>query len=130
MMTDPIADMLTRLRNAQGAGKKAARIPYSRQKEAILGVLVAEGYVESVTASGEGSERVLEVGLKYYQGRPVIETIRRVSKPGLRIYKSRDDLPTVNAGLGIAVVSTSKGIMTDKSAREAGHGGEVLCTVY
>lgn len=128
-MTDPIADMLTRIRNAQRANKTNVSMPDSSAKQAIAKVLVSEGYVESFANSGEGSEATLTVELKYYEGSPVIETIKRISKPGLRIYRDKDSLPTVIGGLGIAIVSTSKGVMSDREARTNGIGGEVLCIV-
>lgn len=128
-MTDPIADMLTRIRNAQRANKTDVSMPDSKAKQAIAKVLVSEGYVESFASSGEGSEATLTVQLKYYQGAPVIEKIKRISKPGLRIYRDKDSLPTVIGGLGIAIVSTSKGVMSDREARSNGIGGEVLCIV-
>lgn len=130
MMTDPIADMLTRIRNAQRAHKKSVSIPYSRSKESILKVLQDEGYLAGSVTEGESAEKQLVVELKYFDGRPVIERIDRVSRPGLRIYRRKDELPRINAGLGIAIVSTSKGVMTDRAARAMGQGGEVLCKVY
>lgn len=130
MMTDPIADMLTRVRNAQRAQKKTVGIPYSRRKEAILKVFAAEGYVGEVAVEGEGAKKMLRATLKYFQGRGVIENIERISRPGLRIYRGKDDLPKINAGLGVAIISTSQGVMTDRAARALGQGGEVLCKVY
>ncbi len=130
MMTDPIADMLTRVRNAQRAQKKTVGIPYSRRKEAILQVFAAEGYVGEVAVEGEGAKKMLRATLKYFQGRGVIENIERISRPGLRIYRGKDDLPKINAGLGVAIISTSQGVMTDRAARALGQGGEVLCKVY
>ncbi|RWU08770.1 30S ribosomal protein S8 [Pseudidiomarina gelatinasegens] len=124
-MQDPIADMFTRIRNAQGANKVAVRMPASKQKLAIAQVLKEEGYIADFSVSGEVKTE-LEVTLKYFEGKPVIETIERVSRPGLRIYKKRNELPKVMGGLGVAVVSTSKGLMTDRAARKAGLGGEVL----
>jgi small subunit ribosomal protein S8 len=129
-MTDPIADMLTRIRNAQTARKAQVSMPSSKVKVAIAKVLKDEGYVESFDVADEQGKSVLTVGLKYYQGAPVIETIQRVSRPGLRIFKGKDELPKVRGGLGVAIVSTSKGVMTEKAARAAGHGGEVLCVVF
>ncbi|AHE99231.1 30S ribosomal protein S8 [Thioalkalivibrio paradoxus ARh 1] len=129
-MTDPIADMLTRVRNAQRAQKKTVVVPYSRTKEAILKVFADEGYVGEVTAEGEGASRQLRVTLKYFQGQGVIENLVRISRPGLRIYRGKDDLPKINAGLGVAIVSTPKGVMTDRAARALGQGGEVLCKIY
>ena len=128
-MTDPIADMLTRIRNAQLAEKATVQMPVSKVKLAIAKVLKDEGYIDAFKVSGEEVKPVLEIALKYYAGRPVIEKIERVSKPGLRIYKSKDDIPRVMNGLGIAIVSTSRGVMTDRKARATGVGGEVLCIV-
>ena len=128
-MSDPISDMLTRIRNAQMAEKTNVRMPSSKLKVAIAQVLQDEGYVEGYNISSVGGKPTLEIGLKYYAGRPVIEKIQRVSRPGLRMYKGCDDIPTVMNGLGIAIVSTSKGLMTDRKARANGIGGEVLCIV-
>lgn len=128
-MTDPIADMLTRIRNAQRAEKVSVALPASKLKSAIAQVLKDEGYIENFAVKSDGPKSTLEVNLKYYAGRPVIEKIERVSRPGLRIYKGSDDIPNVMNGLGIAIVSTSKGVMTDRKARAAGVGGEVLCIV-
>ena len=130
MMTDPIADLLTRVRNAQRAQKKTVAMPYSRTKEALLKVFADEGYVSDVVVEGEGAARTLRVTLKYFQGRGVIENIERISRPGLRIYRGKDELPKINAGLGVAVISTPKGLMSDRAARAAGQGGEVLCKIY
>jgi small subunit ribosomal protein S8 len=130
MMTDPIADLLTRVRNAQRAQKKTVAMPYSRTKEALLNVFADEGYVSDVVVEGEGAARTLRVTLKYFQGRGVIENIERISRPGLRIYRGKDELPKINAGLGVAVISTPKGLMSDRAARAAGQGGEVLCKIY
>ena len=127
-MQDPIADMLTRIRNGQAANKVAINMPSSKLKVAIANVLAAEGYIESVKVL-EGVKPELEITLKYFQGKPVVESIQRVSRPGLRIYKRKDELPKVMGGLGIAVVSTSKGVMTDRAARQAGLGGEIICYV-
>ncbi|MBY6065057.1 30S ribosomal protein S8 [Pseudidiomarina sediminum] len=124
-MQDPIADMFTRIRNAQGANKVAVRMPASKQKVAIAQVLKEEGYIADFNVTGEVKTE-LEVTLKYFEGKPVIESIERVSRPGLRIYKKRNELPKVMGGLGVAVVSTSKGLMTDRAARKAGLGGEVI----
>ncbi|GAB3298826.1 30S ribosomal protein S8 [Pseudidiomarina marina] len=124
-MQDPIADMFTRIRNAQGANKVAVRMPASKQKVAIAQVLKEEGYIADFSVSGDVKAE-LEVTLKYFEGKPVIESIERVSRPGLRIYKKRNELPKVMGGLGVAVVSTSKGLMTDRAARKAGLGGEVI----
>ncbi|MBI3186966.1 MAG: 30S ribosomal protein S8 [Gammaproteobacteria bacterium] len=127
-MSDPIADMLTRVRNAQAAAKTEVKMPSSNMKKAIADVLKAEGYIKDYSAT-EAAKSELTVVLKYFEGRPVINTIKRVSKPGLRIYKSKDDLPKVLGGLGIAIVSTSLGVMSDKQARTAGQGGEIICLV-
>ncbi len=129
MMTDPIADLLTRIRNAHHAEKIALTMPGSKIKSAIAKVLQDEGYIEGYEASEEDGKPSLTIKLKYYEGSPVIEELNRVSKPGLRVYKNADELPKVNGGLGIAIISTSKGIMTDRAARTAGVGGEVLCNV-
>ena len=129
MMTDPIADLLTRIRNAHHAEKISLTLPGSKVKTAIAKVLQDEGYIEGFDAGENEGKPTLTIQLKYYQGEPVIEKIQRVSKPGLRVYKSAEELPKVNGGLGIAIVSTSKGIMTDRAARNAGVGGEVLCSV-
>lgn len=129
-MSDPIADMLTRIRNGQQAGKSSVAMPSSKLKLAIASVLKDEGYIESFLVAEEpGNKSTLTVELKYYAGRPVIERIDRVSRPGLRIYKGRDDIPSVMNGLGVAIVSTSKGVMTDRKARAQGVGGELLCFV-
>ena len=128
-MSDPIADMLTRIRNAQRADKVVVAMPSSKVKVSIAGVLKEEGYIEDFGVRDEAGKPVLEVQLKYYAGRPVIEKIERVSRPGLRIYKGSQDLPKVMNGLGVAIVSTSRGVMTDRKARASGVGGEVLCVV-
>jgi small subunit ribosomal protein S8 len=128
-MSDPIADMLTRIRNAQMAEKTSVSMPSSKLKVAIAKVLVDEGYVEGYKVADNAGKAVLEIGLKYYAGRPVIEKVQRVSRPGLRIYKGSKDIPKVMNGLGIAIVSTPKGVMTDHKARANGIGGEVLCIV-
>ena len=129
-MSDPISDMLTCIRNAQMAEKTSVIMPSSKLKVAIAEVLKDEGYVDGFNIiKGEGGKATLEIGLKYYSGRPVIEKIQRISRPGLRIYKGSDDIPKVMNGLGIAIVSTSKGLMTDHKARANGIGGEVLCVV-
>jgi small subunit ribosomal protein S8 len=128
-MTDPIADMLTRIRNAQTARKPAVTLPSSKQKVAIAKVLEQEGYLAGVTTETVDGKPMLTLTLKYYQDRPVIERIERVSRPGLRIYRSADELPVVQGGLGVAIVSTSRGVMTNKQAKAQGHGGEVLCIV-
>jgi small subunit ribosomal protein S8 len=128
-MSDPIADMLTRIRNAQLAEKTSVAVPASKLKASIAKVLKDEGYIEDFALRGEGTKQALEIGLKYYAGRPVIERIERVSRPGLRIYKPAKDIPQVMNGLGVAIVSTSRGVMTDRKARQTGVGGEVLCIV-
>lgn len=129
MMTDPIADMLTRIRNGLAAGKTTVAMPLSKQKKAIAQVLTDEGYITGFAEGEKDGKPTLNVELKYFQGKPVIEKMKRVSRPGLRIYKANNELPKVMGGLGIAIVSTSKGVMTDRAARKAGHGGEVLCYV-
>ena len=128
-MSDPIADMLTRIRNAQQVEKATVSMPSSKVKVAIAQVLKDEGYIDGFNVRTEGSKSELSLELKYYAGRPVIERIERVSKPGLRIYKGASDLPRVMNGLGVAIVSTSSGVMTDRRARAQGVGGEVLCVV-
>ncbi|MCD8504670.1 MAG: 30S ribosomal protein S8 [Burkholderiaceae bacterium] len=128
-MSDPIADMLTRIRNAQQVDKPTVSMPCSKLKVAIANVLKDEGYIESYEVKGTPSKPELEITLKYYAGRPVIERIERVSRPGLRIYKGRSAIPQVMNGLGVAIVSTSRGVMTDRKARATGVGGEVLCYV-
>jgi len=128
-MTDPIADMLTRIRNAQTARKPLVTLPGSKQKLAVAKVLEQVGYLGAVSAETVDGKSTLTLELKYYQDRPVIERIQRVSRPGLRIFKAADDLPVVQGGLGVAIVSTSRGVMTNRQARAQGHGGEVLCIV-
>ncbi len=128
-MSDPIADMLTRIRNAQQVKKNSVAMPSSKVKVAIATVLKDEGYIDSFNVTEEDGKAELNVGLKYYAGRPVIERLERVSRPGLRIYKGRDELPSVMNGLGVAIISTSKGVMTDRKARATGVGGEVICYV-
>mgnify|MGYP003577084441 CR=1 FL=1 len=128
-MTDPIADMLTRIRNAQMVGHTEVSMPSSKLKLSIARVLKDEGYIEEFAVREENAMRQLRIGLKYYAGKPVIERIERVSKPGLRVYKGRDDIPRVMNGLGVAILSTSRGVMTDRKARADGVGGEVLCIV-
>ena len=128
-MTDPIADMLTRIRNAQMTERAVVAMPSSKVKVSIAKVLKDEGYIEGYKVASDTSKPVLEIALKYHAGRPVIEKIERVSTPGLRIYKQKDDIPRVMNGLGIAIVSTSHGVMTDRKARASGVGGEVLCIV-
>ncbi len=127
-LQDPISDMLTRVRNAQKATKVNVVMPSSSQKVNIATVLKNEGFISDFKVSG-GTKKDLTIELKYYQGKPVIESIKRISRPGLRIFRSKDDLPSINGGLGIAIISTSGGLMTEKQARAAGHGGEVICTV-
>ena len=128
-MTDPIADFLTRIRNGQSSGKPEVNVPASKVKLALAKVLKDEGYIEGFTATELDGKPTIVVTLKYYQGRPVIDRLERVSKPGLRVYRGKDELPSILGGLGVAIVSTSKGVMTDRQARAAGHGGEVLCIV-
>jgi small subunit ribosomal protein S8 len=128
-MSDPIADMLTRIRNAQMVQKAVVAMPASKLKVAIAQVLKDEGYIDNFAVRGESAKPELEVSLKYYAGRPVIERIERVSRPGLRVYKGRHEIPNVMNGLGVAIVTTPKGVMTDRKARQAGIGGEVLCYV-
>ncbi len=128
-MTDPIADMLTRIRNALSAGKESVSMPYSKQKQAIAKLLEEEGYISGSSRDENDGKPTLTIELKYHNGKAVIEKIKRVSRPGLRIYKGKDELPKVMAGLGIAIISTSNGLMTDRAARKAGCGGEVLCYV-
>ena len=127
-MSDPIADMLTRIRNGQQVGKVSVSMPNSKKKVAIAKLLESEGYISGFSID-EGTKSVLHVELKYFQGQPVIEMVQRISRPGLRIYKGSKELPKVRGGLGIAIVSTSKGLMTDRAARAAGHGGEILAYV-
>ena len=129
-MNDPVADMLTRIRNAQSAEKVSVSMPSSKLKVSIAQVLKDEGYIEDFAVRGDAGKPQLEIGLKYYAGHPVIEKIERVSRPGLRIYKGSGDIPRVMNGLGIAIVSTSRGVMTDRKARASGVGGEVLCKVF
>ncbi|NOZ53660.1 MAG: 30S ribosomal protein S8 [Gammaproteobacteria bacterium] len=127
-MSDPIADMLTRIRNGLSANKVSVDIPSSNKKAAIAELLANEGFILGYSVNSD-AKPTLTVTLKYYEGKPVIDLIKRVSRPGLRVYKSQDELPKVMGGLGVAIVSTSKGLMTDRDARKAGHGGEVLCYV-
>lgn len=129
-MQDPLSDMLTRVRNAQMAGKTDVDMPGSKLKAAVAAVLRDEGYIEDFDARNEDGKPRLALRLKYFQGKPVIAEIDRVSRPGLRSYAGKDDLPSVRGGLGVAIVSTSRGVMTDRAARAAGVGGEVLCTVF
>jgi small subunit ribosomal protein S8 len=128
-MSDPIADMLIRIRNAQLVGHTEVAMPASKLKASIAQVLKDEGYIEDFALREEGPKKQLRIGLKYYAGRPVIERLERVSKPGLRVYRGRDDIPRVMNGLGVAILSTSRGVMTDRKARADGVGGEVLCIV-
>ena len=128
-MSDPIADMLTRIRNAQGVNKTSVVMPSSKVKVAIANVLKDEGYIEDFAVVDAAGKTELKIGLKYYAGRPVIERLERVSRPGLRIYKGKDDIPSVMNGLGVAIVSTPRGVMTDRKARATGVGGEVICYV-
>ena len=128
-MTDPIADFLTRIRNGQSSGKPAVNVPASKVKLAIAKVLKEEGYIEDFSAAVQEGKATLAVQLKYYQGRPVIDRLERVSRPGLRVYRGKDELPSILGGLGVAIVSTSQGVMSDRQARANGHGGEVLCIV-
>ena len=129
MMTDPIADMLTRVRNAQSAAKVDVTMPSSKLKNSIAKVLLDEGYIAGFSSDG-AAKPTLTITLKYHDGRPVIDEIKRVSRPGLRIYKNKNELPKILNGLGVAIVSTSAGVMTDREARATGRGGEILCTVY
>jgi small subunit ribosomal protein S8 len=128
-MSDPIADMLTRIRNAQATEKATVSVPSSKVKLAIAKVLKDEGYIDNFAVRENDGKPALEIALKYYAGKPVIEKIERVSRPGLRIYRGSDAIPQVMNGLGVAIVSTSKGVMTDRKARQTGVGGEVLCIV-
>ena len=128
-MTDPIADMLTRIRNAQATDKAEVSMPSSTVKVAIAEVLKAEGYIQGFEVTTDGAKSSLNVTLKYYEGKPVIERIQRASRPGVRVYKGKDELPKVDNGLGVAIISTPAGVMTDRAARNAGVGGEVLCYV-
>jgi small subunit ribosomal protein S8 len=129
MMTDPIADMLTRIRNGQAVNKAAVSMPSSNLKSAIAGVLKEEGYITDYSVNDVDGKPELTIELKYYEGRPVIESLQRASRPGLRLYKGKNELPQVQGGLGVAIISTSRGVMSDRQARAAGEGGEVLCTV-
>lgn len=128
-MTDPIADLLTRIRNGQAASKAQVTMPASKAKKALANVLKSEGYVGDIVEESVDGKPQLTITLKYHEGRPVIDSIKRVSRPGLRIYRGKDELPKVLGGLGVAIVSTSKGVMSDREARALGEGGEVLCTV-
>ena len=129
MMTDPIADLLTRIRNGQAAGKAEVSMPASRLKSAIAQVLKDEGYITGFSATEADGKPVLTIELKYHEGRPVIDMIQRASRPGLRLYKGKSEIPSIQNGLGVAIISTSKGVMSDRQARAAGEGGEVLCVV-
>jgi small subunit ribosomal protein S8 len=128
-MTDPIADMLVRIKNALAVGKPVVSMPASKMKLAIAGVLKSEGYIGDVRTTGAGARAKIEIVLKYYEGKPVIERLERVSRSGLRCYRGTDDLPKILAGLGVAIISTSQGLMTDRQARASGVGGEVICLV-
>ncbi len=128
-MTDPVADFLTRLRNGQSARKKSIKVPSSKLKEAIANVLQDEGYILGFDVAAEGSKKTMTVALKYFDGKPVIERIDRISTPSLRVYKAKDEIPLVLGGLGIAIISTASGVVSDKKARAAGQGGEVICVV-
>jgi small subunit ribosomal protein S8 len=128
-MSDPVSDMLTRIRNAQMVGHTEVVMPASKLKAAIAQVLKDEGYIEDFALRDNGAKKELHIGLKYYAGRPVIERLERVSKPGLRVYKGREDIPRIMNGLGVAILSTSRGVMTDRKARADGVGGEILCIV-
>lgn len=130
MMTDSIADLLTRIRNAQTAAKISVNVDAAKMKKAVVQVLKDEGYIEDFSEADEGGKPVINIKLKYREGVPVISELQRVSRPGLRVYRGAGDLPTVNGGLGIAIISTSRGVMTDRAARHAGIGGEVVCTVH
>lgn len=127
-MSDPIADMLTRIRNGQQAGKVSVKMPSSKRKLAVAQVMKDEGYISGFSAT-EDAKPEMVVELKYYLGKPVIEQLNRVSRPGLRIFRGKDELPVVNGGLGVVIVSTSKGMMSDRGARAAGHGGEIICSI-
>lgn len=128
-MQDPISDMLTRIRNGQSAGKVRVMMPMSKQKQAIAEVLKQQGYIRDFAVEEVEGKSQLGILLRYFEGRPVIEMLKRVSRPGLRVYRRKDDIPKVMDGLGVAIVSTPKGLMTDRQAREAGHGGEIVCVV-
>lgn len=128
-MSDPIADMLTRIRNGQQVSKVAVSMPSSKKKVAVAQLLLDEGYIAGFNVEASGSKPTLHIDLKYFQGKPVIEMIQRISRPGLRVYKGTKDLPKVRGGLGVAIISTSQGLMTDRAARSNGHGGEVIAYV-
>ena len=129
-MSDPIADMLTRIRNGLHARKQTVSMPASRTKSSVAAVLKQEGYIKDFNSAGEGVKKSLDIELKYFQGLPVIEEIKRISTPGCRVYAGSNDIPAVKDGLGVSLVSTSKGVMTGKEAKEQGVGGEILCTVF
>ena len=129
-MQDPIGDMLTRIRNAQARAKRDVAMPASKRKSAIAEVLKNEGYISDYRVEGEGATKQLRIELKYFRGKPVIERVWRVSRPGLRIYKTKDQVPSILGGLGVAIVSTSKGLMSDREARAQGIGGEIICSIY
>lgn len=128
-MSDPISDMLTRIRNGQSAGKANVRMPASKKKLAVAKVLLDEGFIADVSTAEEDNKPIMDVALKYFQGAPVIDSVQRVSRPGLRVYKGKNELPNVRGGLGVAIISTSKGLMTDREARKQGHGGEIIAYV-
>jgi small subunit ribosomal protein S8 len=128
-VSDPLADLITRIRNGQRAGKTEVTMPASSLKLSVCRVLQREGYIEGVEVTGDSKKPELNISLKYYKGQPVITDLQKVSKPGRRVYRSRDRLPAVLGGYGVAIISTSKGIMTDQEARDLGHGGEILCVV-
>ena len=129
-MSDPIADMLTRIRNALAAGKAEVSMPSSNMKAAVANVMKSEGYIDDVKVDQDGQKAVMTIKLRYYQGKPVIESLKRVSRPGLRTYKGKAELPKVMGGLGVAIMSTSKGVMTERDAAKNGYGGEVICYVF
>lgn len=130
-MSDPIADMLTRIRNAQGSNKEFVEMPFSKVKAAIAKLLQDEGYIKNFAVSESNNiKKVISIELKYYESRPVIESIKRVSRPGLRVFRGKDDLPSILGGLGVAIISTSRGIMSDRQAKNQGYGGEVICAIY
>lgn len=129
-VTDPLSDMITRIRNGQSAGKISVTMPSSKLKISLCRVLKDEGYIEEYGVYNQSGKETLAISLKYYKGEPVIENIQRISKPGCRCYKSKNSVPQVLGGLGISVISTSKGLMSDKSAKAQGYGGEVMCIVY
>ena len=130
-MSDPIADMLTRIRNAQSSNKESVQMPSSKVKVAISKLLQDEGYIKAFSlVESDGVKKTISIDLKYYESKPVIESIKRVSRPGLRVFRGKDDLPSVLGGLGVAVISTSRGIMSDREAKKQGFGGEVICAIY